>query len=225
MFRRMAAKHPWILEAARDVFGMYSHANSPGTLKDMALIADVRPAPPYSHPDRAAWKERVHAHGPIGLLLYSAAHDRVVVDHNFRCHQQKERSFSITDTPYQFLRLHVQQAISVSRTAIVCEERSLLKGTEEIDFELLRKALRTCEPELLKWLKSHLSLSGWTADKLFACGQHADGSCPCGHSVQTLTHLIWHCPLHGEARLQEPCIVKLRELPPPPSLLLGLPGC
>ena len=173
MLRRMLVKHPTILSGVQDIMDNYIQNRFPGTLADITDLHMVQPAPPFGHQDRAAWKHGIVASGPIGHLLYSAAHYGVIIDRDLNCHRHNEVHFSIQHIPYQFLRLAARQFISSVRTAHACSTRSDLQNTSDIDFSVLHKCLGSSQMEedemrIVRW---HLTMSGWSDYKLHCIGR------------------------------------------------------
>ena len=229
MLRRMLCKHVGIDVSVRDMIDQYARNLFPGTIQDSIDIPHVKPAPRPGHPDRAVWKQGVVPLGPIGHLLYSAAQYGVVIDKDLNCHLHRETSFSVLHTPFQFLNPIVRRFVCISRYRDVCERRSDLQGSPDVDFELLRRTLckRQGMPEheddgnILHWI---ISKSCWSDAKLHDIGRLDDiKPCGCGHPKPDVLHMLWDCPLHDEARFSDPRMRDILQLHLPDSVKFGLP--
>ena len=111
-----------------------------------------------------------------------------------------------------------------ARNEIAFNNRSILHGTKELDLDILATATRRFkDEEESATLFFHLSLSGWSSELLFNIGRVQNCQCPCGFHTQSLVHILWHCPLHSEARHKDPRIADICDLELPLSLRLGLP--
>ena len=225
MCRRMCAKNVECCHLASDLIIMYSRAGFPGTVSedgDSANLPD-QAAPPHGHPDRAAWKNALHPIGPIGHLCYSAAQYRMCIDHTMHCHQKLEIPFNILFCPYQFLYKLTRDMIVRARNEHAFKGRTFLKGTRELDFDILHEALSKFTGDDLATLQYHLTLSGWSSELLFNIGRMQDAACKCGFHTQSLIHILWYCPLHKEARDKDSRIAAISDLNIPLALRMGLP--
>ncbi len=224
LLRRMLIKNPFLVEQVADTITHYTRLLFLGTLGPGLPDAGILPAPPFGHPSRATWKGKHHAYGPIGELLYSAAHFGCAITPDFYLRQPKEVEFSIHQCPLQYLKPLVVQSIRTFRSITAAQKRTCLGNTPHLDYNLLRSTISSFEDDgEVKRLRWYTTLSEWNGHQLTSLDFPLPSLCDCGHPHPSLHHLIWECPLTEHIRSSDPLINYLSGCDLPSALAHGIP--
>ena len=223
LLRRILVKHGDLLPSISDTIQYYTGLGFPGTLAPGASVADAQIAPPFGHPDRGSWKAQFHAYGPIGELLYSAAHFGVCITPDFQFLQKGEVPFNIYTCPFQYLKPLVVQSVRLTRCILAAGKRTCLQDAPEWDFNMLRRTIAAADSNQQPQLRWYTSLADWDNAQLGALDFLHSRPCDCGAMNPSFPHLIWDCPCTQHIRDADPLIKYFSSLDIPDCLRHGIP--
>ena len=134
------------------------------------------PPPPFGDPNGAAWKTNHHAYGPIGELLYSAAHFGCAITSDLFVRQPREVEFSLHMCPFQYLKPLVTQSVRLFRSKIASSKHSVLVDAPEIDYRMLHNSFKKVDnawfTTLSDWNNDQLSQLDFSTRRIVIVGQN-----------------------------------------------------
>ena len=112
----------------------------------------------------------------------------------------------------------------VHRTTRLQQDRSIFQDNQGVDFDLMRSSLSKIKDKNHRRIVNyHATLSTINNSTLHTFGRTQSPCCECGALVQDDIHLLWHCPITGPLRANDPIIAQLERCSLPKPTRVGIP--
>ena len=166
MLRRMLVRYSWLDEQVSAILSSYWNRGFPGTASAAGKPASPI-APWFGDTARAEWKTKHFPMGPVGYLLYSAAHFGLSLDQAYNVYQGNEVPYNMLTCPFQYLKPLVRAGVFRRRSDILSRTRTEIAGVGEVDFNTLRCTLQREKGKKFLCSLWHATLAGSS----LACGR------------------------------------------------------
>ncbi len=142
--------------------------------------------------------------GPVGLLMHSVEQMGAKITPDLRIVKDNEADIDILHMPWQHLKKATVELAANKRAVDVTDQRSHLKGLNEIDNQIVKKIINRLGDKEAR-VYNHISTGGaWSEAHLQDIGLSESGTCThCGGEVHDISHVLWSCPVVNKHRKVE----------------------